>query len=198
MSRVHALLLVSLFAFSTSGCLGRVARYADEPAASPRSTAFLPDRGTISEDRLVAFILATNPFLAPGDARQQAEAITRHARTQGLPVHLVASLIATESSFNPRAVSPVGAQGLGQLMPATARDMGVSDPFDPEQNIAGTARYVAWLARVWQAHPQRWELTLASYLAGVGTVTRQVKAGRPLTGEQGSYVDKVFRLSGKV
>jgi soluble lytic murein transglycosylase-like protein len=200
MPPIYLLLLAAVVALGSSGCFGRLARYADEQPSQPtsRATGFEPERGSITEDRLAGFILATNPFLSPSDARLQAEAISRHARTHGVPVHLVASLIATESSFNPRAVSPVGAQGLGQLMPATAKDMGVTDPFDPEQNIGGTTRYVAWLAKVWQEHPQRWELVLASYLAGVGTVTRQLKAGQPLTGEQGAYVDKIFRLSGKV
>ncbi|MEB3330687.1 MAG: lytic transglycosylase domain-containing protein [Candidatus Sericytochromatia bacterium] len=192
------LLLAATVVLGLSGCLGRLARYGDERPRAADAVTFQPERGAISEGRLAAFILVTNPFLAPADARVQAEAIARHAHAHGLPVHLVASLIATESSFNPRAVSPVGAQGLGQLMPATAREMGVMDPFDPEQNIGGTTRYLAWLAKVWHDHPQRWELVLASYLAGIGTVTRQVRAGQPLTGEQGAYVDKILRLSGKV
>lgn len=209
MNRALASLVATAIVLCTAGCFGRLARYGDEPAAqpgwqwpswggAPRPTTFDPGRGPFTEDRLVAFIMATNPFLGPADARLQAEAIVRHAAREDVPVHLVMGLIATESSFNPRAVSPMGAQGLGQLMPPTAREMGVGDPFDPEQNIGGTVRYVSWLGRVWRDHPNRWELVLASYLAGVGTVTRQVKAGRTLTGEQGEYVDKVFRLSAKV
>lgn len=179
-----------------------MAQYGDDtppgPQADPGASAFDPARSEVPVERLMTFIMAQNPFLGPAGARRQAEAIARQAGTQGVPVHLVVSLIATESSFNPRAVSPVGAQGLGQLMPATAKDMGVSDPFDVEQNIYGTTRYLAWLGKVWEKHPRRWELVLASYLAGVGTVTRQVKAGRSLTAEQDAYVRKIFRLSAKV
>ena len=185
-----------------AGCFPRMAHYGDEappgPQADPGASAFDPGRSEVPVERLMTFIMAQNPFLGPAGARRQAEAIARQAGTQGVPVHLVVSLIATESSFNPRAVSPVGAQGLGQLMPATAKDMGVSDPFDVEQNIYGTTRYLAWLGKVWEKHPRRWELVLASYLAGVGTVTRQVKAGRSLTAEQDAYVRKIFHLSAKV
>lgn len=191
-----------------TGCFPRLAQYdgaqADaprsqvtpDPAASPSGAPVLAE--ALSEDRLFAFIVMTNPYLTPAMARQEAEAIVRHARARSVPVSLVASLIATESSFNPRAVSPVGAQGLGQLMPATAREMGVSDPFDIEQNIAGTTRYIAWLGSVWAGHPRRWEMALASYVAGVGTVSRQLKAGRDLTNEQTAYVKKVLNLTAKV
>jgi soluble lytic murein transglycosylase-like protein len=193
-----------------TGCFPRLAHYdGDAPAPAPQAQATAtpmpaqPAAGpvladVVPEDRLFAFIVLTNPFLTPAMARQEAEAICRHAREKGVPVSLVASLIATESSFNPKAVSPVGAQGLGQLMPATAKDMGVTDPFDIEQNIAGTTRYIAWLGTVWAGHPRRWEMALASYLAGVGTVSKQLKAGRDLTNEQTAYVKKILNLTGKV
>lgn len=183
-----------------SGCFGRVARYADEfPSAAERGLeTFNPDRGPVSSERVLAFILTTNPYLRAEEARALADAMQLQAEKHRIPLHLLVSLIATESSFNVRAVSPVGAQGLGQLMPATARDMGISDPFDPQQNIFATARYLAWLDGRWRAHPRRWELILASYLAGIGTVTRQMQAGRDLTGEQYKYVGKIFRLAGRV
>lgn len=185
-----------------AGCFPRMAQYGDEPPPGPQADnalpPFDPSKSAVPVERLQAFIMVHNPYLGSADVRRQAEAIARQAGTHGVPVHLLVSLIATESSFNPRAVSPVGAQGLGQLMPATAKDMGISDPFDPEQNIYATTRYLAWLGKVWEKHPKRWELVLASYLAGVGTVTKQVKAGRSLTGEQDAYVRKILRLSGKV
>lgn len=195
-----------MLAATLSGCFPRLAHYeGDPPAVPPRDKTaerppvpFNPDLAPLPPERVLAFILITNPFLTPDLAKQEAEAICRHAAVKGVPVHLVVSLIATESSFNPRAVSPVGAQGLGQLMPATARDMGVNDPFDVEQNVAGTTRYLAWLASFWKTHPRRWELMLASYLAGVGTVSNQLKAGRDLTNEQSVYVRKILQLSSKV
>jgi soluble lytic murein transglycosylase-like protein len=197
-----ALPLLLASSLALAGCFPRLAQYGGDPAPAPQPAAELPPfdpaRSAVPVERLLAFIMQQNPFLTPSDARRQAEAIARQAGTHGVPVHLVVSLIATESSFNPRAVSPVGAQGLGQLMPATAKDMGISDPFDVEQNIYATTRYLAWLGKVWEKDPRRWELVLASYLAGVGTVSKQVKAGRSLTSEQDAYVRKILRLSAKV
>lgn len=198
--RSPALILVLAAALLVQGCFPRVANYGDEPALpdSPQAQGFDPGTRDVPVERLMAFITIRNPWLSAGDVRRQAEAIAKEAATHGVPSHLVAGLIATESSFNPRAVSPVGAKGLGQLMPATARDMGISDPFDIEQNIYATTRYLAWLGKVWNKHPQRWEMVLASYLAGVGTVSKQVKSGRALTNEQGAYVRKIIGLSAKV
>lgn len=201
MRAVCSVLLVTFLA-TLPGCFGRIARYGDEPAQQPgydlSGLYFEPDRGQIPTDRVVAFILATNPYLKLDEARLQAETMHTQASKHGVPVHLLVSLIATESSFNPRAVSPVGAQGLGQLMPPTARDMGITDSFDVQQNIFATARYLAWLEARWRSHPRRWELVLASYLAGIGTVQRQLQQGRELTEEQRRYVSKIFRLSGRV
>lgn len=201
--RSAALPLLLACTLALAGCFPRMAQYGDEPA--PRGPAgpaaaipFDPAGSSMPVERLTTFIMVQNPFLTPSDARRQAEAIAKQAGTHGVPVNLVIGLIATESSFNPRAVSPVGAQGLGQLMPATAKDMGISDPFDVEQNVYATTRYLAWLGKVWESHPRRWELVLASYLAGVGTVTKQLKAGKSLTAEQDAYVRKIFRLSAKV
>lgn len=65
------------------------------------------------------------------------------ARRHGLSGSLLAGLVRAESAFDPRAVSSTGAVGLGQLMPATARFLRVDDPYDPEQNLNGSARYLA-------------------------------------------------------
>jgi hypothetical protein len=205
----YGILLPILAASLLTGCFPRLAHYDDEaPArdpASPQTAQASPAPGpgpvlveNMPVERIYAFIMITNPFLTPDQAHVEAEAIARHAQLRGVPVSLVVSLIATESSFNPKAVSPVGAQGLGQLMPPTAKDMGVNDPFDIEQNIAGTTRYIGWLGQYWASHPRRWEMVLASYLAGVGTVSQQLKAGRDLTNEQYTYVRKILNLTGKV
>ncbi|MDO8456513.1 MAG: lytic transglycosylase domain-containing protein [Burkholderiaceae bacterium] len=88
-----------------------------------------------------------------------------------LPVALIHAVIAVESNYNPRAVSPKGAQGLMQLMPATARRFGGGDAFDPRQNILTGSRYLRWLMDQFN---QNMELTVAAYNAGEGAV---VKAG---------------------
>ena len=95
---------------------------------------------------------------------------------------LFLALIERESGWNPRAVSSKGAQGLGQLMPETARELGVFDPFDPAQNLDGAARYFeAQLARFGDV-----ALALAAYNAGPETVARH--GGVPPYAETRAYV----------
>jgi hypothetical protein len=84
----------------------------------------------------------------------------------GIDPLLLASLVQAESSFRPKAVSSAGAMGLTQLMPATARSMGVTDPFDPTQNLRGGAAYLAGDLRAYG----RVDLSLAAYQAGKGAV----------------------------
>lgn len=104
----------------------------------------------------------------------------------GLPAGLLDALIWTESRYNPTAVSHAGAAGLGQLMPGTARDLGVTNRFDPYGNIIGAARYLRqMLDRFGAIH-----LAVAAYNAGPGAVQ---KLGRiPLNGETPAYVRNVL------
>lgn len=88
-----------------------------------------------------------------------------------IPAELIHAVIAVESNYNPRAVSPKGAQGLMQLMPATALRFGGGDAFDPRQNILTGSRYLRWLLDQFN---QNLELAVAAYNAGEGAV---VKAG---------------------
>jgi membrane-bound lytic murein transglycosylase F len=87
---------------------------------------------------------------------------------------LLAAQVAQESRFDPTARSWVGAQGLLQLMPRTARELGVRDPTDPEENVGGGVRYLAWLSGLWEKEiedpEQRLKFILASYNAGRGHV----------------------------
>jgi membrane-bound lytic murein transglycosylase F len=98
--------------------------------------------------------------------------IEKYAVKEDLDARLICALIVQESGFNEKARSPVGAQGLTQLMPATAKELGVEDPLDAEQNIAGAARY---LHTLYHAFPEsqldhQHRLVLASYNGGLGRV----------------------------
>lgn len=105
-----------------------------------------------------------------------------------LPAELIHAVIAVESNYNPRALSSKGAQGLMQLMPATARRFGGGDAFDPRQNILTGSRYLRWLMDQFN---QDMELAVAAYNAGEGAV---VKAGYriPPYAETMKYVPNVL------
>jgi peptidoglycan DL-endopeptidase CwlO len=109
---------------------------------------------------------------------------TRAAAQHGVPAVLLAAVAKVESGYNPKAVSPAGAQGLMQLMPGTAAGLGV-DPFDPAQAVDGAARLLAGHLREFGSVP----LALAAYNAGGGAVHRY--GGIPPFAETQAYVPKV-------
>jgi soluble lytic murein transglycosylase-like protein len=117
---------------------------------------------------------------------QYDDLISQSASRHGISADLVRAVIQAESGFNPRAVSPKGAMGLMQLMPATARELGVEDPFDPADNIRGG---VAYLARLLNRFMQNVEHALAAYNAGPHRVEQY--DGVPPYRETQAYVKKI-------
>jgi soluble lytic murein transglycosylase-like protein len=115
--------------------------------------------------------------------------IKEAAHRHGLPEALIRAVIMTESAFDPLAVSSAGAQGLMQLMPALSKDMGVSNAFDPRQNIMAGAEYLKSLLEVQKGNIK---LALASYNAGPGNVRRY--GGIPPFKETRRYVEKIMDL----
>ena len=140
------------------------------------------------------FACGTKPGVNFGKLRlntlaYQAE-IAAAARQHGVDEAIVRAIIHAESAFNPNALSRVGAQGLMQLMPGTAREVGVSNAFDPVQNIGGGVRYLAMLLKRFNGN-----LTLAAagYNAGPGAVDKY--KGVPPYNETRRYVERVGVLA---
>lgn len=130
------------------------------------------------------------PFKVSAERRKQYhEAIVRLARKHRLDPNLVHAVISAESAYNFRAVSPAGAMGLMQLMPATAERFGVSDPFDPEQNMNAGMRYLRWLMNRFK----NVQLALAGYNAGEGAVEKYGRKIPPYQETQ-TYVKRVLQF----
>lgn len=113
--------------------------------------------------------------------------IETKAAVHGLPAWLVKNVVMAESGGNPKATSPVGAQGLMQLMPETARELGVDNPYDAEDNLDGGVRY---LKRMLDAFGGDLPKAVAAYNAGPGAVARH--GGVPPYAETQAYVRRVL------
>ena len=120
-------------------------------------------------------------------ANNYKEIIEKAANNYGVPAKLIESVIKHESSFNPNAVSKAGATGLMQLMPSTAKYLGVSNAFNPEQNIMGGAKYLSQLMKKYDGDIS---MTLAAYNAGPGNVAKY--DGIPPFKETQNYVKRVL------
>jgi len=119
------------------------------------------------------------------------ELISEHARLNNVRADLVRAVVQVESAFNPRALSRVGAMGLMQLMPATAREFGVLNAFDPVENIRAG---VAYLRQLLDRYSNNEELALAAYNAGPTAVDRHNQTVPPYR-ETRNYVKQIASIT---
>jgi soluble lytic murein transglycosylase-like protein len=116
-------------------------------------------------------------------------AIEQAAARHNVDPNLVRAVVKVESNFNPNALSRKGAMGLMQLMPSTARQLNVKNPFDPEQNVDAGVRH---LKQLLESYGGDIKLTLAAYNAGAGAVARS--SGVPRYAETQNYVRRITDL----
>jgi len=135
-------------------------------------------------ETLLLAIMQTYPFFPATNGYEVS--IQKAAARYGLNADLIRAVIRAESAGKQDAVSSKGAQGLMQLMPATARQYGVVDPFDPEQNIDGGSKYLSYLFTRYGGNTK---LALAAYNAGEGTVDKY--GGIPPYTETRNYIRKI-------
>jgi len=145
------------------------------------------DRTVDQNGQLIVPAYAYSDLNPPPVPPQFAAALTQAAAAANVSPTLLSALVWQESRWNPQAVSPKGAMGLAQLMPATARDLGVN-PADPVQNLHGGARYLRYLLDTFDGDVEK---ALAAYNAGPARVRNA--GGVPPIAETRAYVASIVR-----
>lgn len=141
------------------------------------------------------FVRRQNPRLTPEKATEIANGVIGFSLRYGVDARLIMAIVYCESTFNPNDTSHSGAMGLGQLMPETARELGVSNAYDTTQNLYGTVKLIrSHLDKYGKSHDdfQALVLSLAAYNAGPGAVKRH--GGVPPYRETQRYVQKVIAV----
>ncbi len=143
----------------------------------------------------VAYVRRANPKLSRGEAERIARGIVGFSLKYGVDARLIVAMVMCESEFDPMSTSHSGAQGLGQLMPGTARDLGVRNPYDTVENLYGTVRLMRSNLDSYGRNHDAYNslvLAVAAYNAGPGAVARH--GGVPPYRETQAYVRKVIAL----
>ncbi|MGS2718832.1 lytic transglycosylase domain-containing protein [Eionea flava] len=185
----NILLSISLFFVGMSSAIATdIYRYID-----PKGRLLLTDTpkhsGYIRLEKTARGWEVAKRLSSKNHQRRYAKTVERMAKQHGLSEHLIHAVIFVESAYNPSAVSSAGAQGLMQLMPATANRFRVADAFDPVDNIRGGTTYLKLLLRLFN---DDLTLALAAYNAGENAVKRYNNRIPPFKETQ-EYVKKVLK-----
>ncbi|MBU0573509.1 MAG: lytic transglycosylase domain-containing protein [Candidatus Margulisiibacteriota bacterium] len=142
-----------------------------------------------TQSNIYNFIKKKAKTVKDNAAQMMAENIIKYSQQYDVNPKILTALIAAESKFNSQAVSRSGAQGLGQLLPSTARHLGVNDPFNIEENIMGTTRYFRSMLDRFKGYDPRVHFALAGYKEGPNAV---LKRGYYKSDSQ-SYIDLIMK-----
>lgn len=149
--------------------------YWGDAGSGAEMTTIQHDYGFAADTAIPGEVVPTWDY--PPEAAPYRALIDAAESQYNLPPKLLGRLLQQESYFNPSAYNAVsGAKGIAQFLDPTARDMGVSDPFDPNQAIPGAAKYLAWL----RTQTNNWRETLAAYNWGIGNVWNKGMSRLPL------------------
>ena len=193
LNKLLFIIVVSLIASFSSYSHSKIYRYID-----PYGRLLLTDK-KISNHQYIPLVLTEKGWIPQHeqkltfkhDNKKILSPIIRNAADRHqLPYHLIHAVIAVESAYNTEAISHAGAQGLMQLMPATADRFGVNNPFNPNENINGGSKYLSYLMNLFRGDLM---LALAAYNAGEGAVKKYGNRIPPYK-ETRQYVQKVMRL----
>ena len=192
MSVFRSLLICTVVLCTASPAVAQIYSWRDADGKLVLSDKPRGDKGTQTTYAVhgAQTVKATIPLAISHKSKPYDATISAHARRQGVAEDLVRAVIQVESAFNPNAVSNKGAMGLMQLMPATATELGVTDPFDPEQNIRGGVKY---LKQLLERYDNKVELALAAYNAGIGNVEKY--GAVPPFKETRNYVNKITKAA---
>lgn len=159
----------------------------------PPSSDFTSGYSEDLTSKIKRFILSYAKKVDEWEAQSITDSIVKHSKSYDVNPKLVCGLIARESRFNRFAISSSGAQGLGQLLPSTASGLNVSDPFDIDQNVMGTTRYVKSLLDRFSGI-NKVPFALAGYLEGPNIVKRNNGFKAPSK----QYIEDILKITNKI
>ncbi|MDD4050214.1 MAG: transglycosylase SLT domain-containing protein [Candidatus ainarchaeum sp.] len=164
------------------------ARHVVDASSIPATFSASYDPGI--KDAIDRFVRPRAKKVSVEEAEQISDAIMRYSEQYDVNPRIVTAMIFRESAFDPRAVSSSNAQGLAQLLPATAAYIGIKDPFDIDEGVKGAALYLKMKLDRWAGYPDQIKLALASYAEGPNQVAR---AGGAYSEKTAKYIDDILR-----
>ena len=193
---VVALIIVILFFVNISKPSAVSSAGKTDGSASSVYTELKEDRSAwqyqnISPERTDAVILKYNTNLSASEINLIKINTNLYCKEKDIDPRLILALMARESAFNPRAVSPSGAAGLGQIMPLNFKDLNITDPYDIQQNIRGLVYYFRIKLDERRGEKNQLELALASYLEGSGAINSKNKK---IEGHTATYVNDILKI----